>query len=99
MESALDSIKAFISRIWEAIKAAFDKTKELTKEILKKYFDVSIKTKARAQAIKKKAEGLKGKVAPAETMVGGESLSKYMRYANKAIEPAQLMNGVDKWTA
>jgi hypothetical protein len=99
MESALDSIKAFISRIWEAIKAAFDKTKELTKEILKKYFDVSVKTKARAQAIKKKAEGLKGKVAPTETMVGGESLSKYMRYANKAIEPTQLMNGVDKWTA
>ena len=99
MESALDSIKAFINRIWEAIKAAFDKTKEMTKEILKKYFDVSVKVKSRAQAIMKKAESLKGKVAPAETMVGGESLSRYMRYGNKAISPAQLMNGVDKWTA
>jgi hypothetical protein len=99
LESALESIKAFIARIWQAIKDAFEKTKNMVKEILKKYFDLSVKTKARAQAIKKKAESLKGEVAPSDTKVGSSSLSNYMRHSNKALEPSVLVAGIDKWTA
>lgn len=99
LESALESIKAFIARIWQTIKDAFEKTKNMVKEILKKYFDLSIKTKARAQAIKKKAESLKGEVAPSGTKVGSSSLSNYMRFSNKPIEPSALLNGIDTWTS
>jgi hypothetical protein len=98
LESALDSIKAFVSRIWQAIKDAFEKTKDMVKNILKKYFDLSLKTKARAQAIKKKAEGLKGEVAPSGTKVGSSSLSNYMRLHNQPLEPGEFIKNVDTWT-
>ena len=99
MESAVDNIKAFIKRIWDAIKSAFDKTVEIIQNLYKKFFDVSVKLKARAEALGKKAKAQTGKTAPADMLVGGLSLSKYMRFKNKALTPEELLKNFDKWTA
>ena len=99
LESALDSIKAFVKRIWDAIVAAFDKTKNMIKDLLKNYFDLSVKIKKRVAAIKTKAESLKGQTAPADYMVGNSNLATYMRFSNKAITPTSIIGGIDKWTA
>ena len=99
MESAIDSIKAFVKRIWDAVVAAFDKTKDMVKNLLKNYFDLSVKIKKRVAAVKQKAEGLKGKTVPSDYMVSNSNLTTYMRVSNKAITPTGIVANIDKWTA
>ncbi len=99
LESALDNIKAFIARIWTAIKIAFDTTMAMVKELYNKYFEISVKVKKRASDLNEKAKELVGKTAAAHAMVGSYKLSKFMRYDNKPLTPAAIVNGFDKWTA
>jgi len=99
MESAVDNIKAFIKRIWDAIKSAFDKTVEIIQNLYKRFFDVSLKLKTRAEALGKKAKEQKGKSASSDMRVGSYNLSKYMRFKNRPLTPKELIKNFDTWTA
>lgn len=99
LESAVDDIKAFLTRIWEAIKLAIAKTMDIVKDMVKKYFDASIKIKKNCEIIKAKAISLKGKVHRSAERVGGFHIAKYARYNNRAIEPNQLISNYDQWMA
>lgn len=98
MESAVQSIKDFLVRIWEAIKKAFQKVKDVIVTIYKKLFDESLKVKKRADALAKKALGLQGRMAPAGIKVGSFSLSTYMRLNNAPLKPSELVANYDTWS-
>lgn len=99
LESAIDSIRDFIKRIWEAIKAAIDKTIEMVKTILKHFFDVTLKIKNQCAGIKAQAEAKKGRTHPSRTKLGSDSLSRYVRFGNKPLEPSDVLLNFNRWTA
>lgn len=99
MESAVQTIKDFIVKIWEAIKLAFEKVKGLITTLLKGYFDESVKVKKRAQVLIKKALSLQGKMAPSSAKAGSFNLANYMRFNNQPLKPVDLVTNFDKWTA
>ena len=99
LESAVGDIKAFLIRIWDAIKAAIAKTMDIVKEMIKKYFDASIKIKKNCEIIRAKAISLKGKVHRSSERVGGAHIAKYARFKDRAIEPNELISNYDQWMA
>ena len=99
LEAALDDIKSAIVRIWKAVMAALSKTMDIVKDMIKKYFNTSIKIKKNCETIKAQAIALKGKVHRTGERVGGYRMARYVRYNNRAIEPGQLVANYDRWTA
>lgn len=99
LEAGLEDIKAFLVRIWDAIMSAIRKTVNIVKDILKKFFDLSLKIKSSCESIKKTAEGLKGKTHRSVEKVGSFTLAKYARFDNKPLEPADVLKNFDTWTA
>lgn len=99
LEAAMDDIKAFLVRIWDAIKSALSKTMDIVKVMVKKYFDASLKIKKNCEIIKAQAISLKGKTHRSSERVGGFHIAKYARYNNRAIEPSQLVGNYDRWMA
>lgn len=99
LESAIESIRSAIKTIWDAIVAAINKTIQIVKDILNRFFDLSLKIKNQSQAIKKQAESLKGKAHRSVEKVGSVSLSRYARFDNKPLEPGDVLVNFDKWTA
>lgn len=98
LESAADSIKSFISKIWEAIKIAIGKTAELVKSLLKHFFDAALKIKRQCQAIKEVAQAKEGKTHASDVKVGGFTIARYARFNNKALEPSDVLLNFNKWT-
>lgn len=98
LESAIESIRSAIKTIWDAIMAAIDKTVQFVKDILNRFFDLSVKIKNQTENIKKQAESLKGKTHRSVEKVGSASLSRYARLNNKPLEPSDVLVNFDKWT-
>lgn len=98
LESAIESIRSAIKTIWDAIMAAIDKTVEMVKSIFKHFFDLSLKIKNQCEAIKKQAEALKGKTHRSVEKIGSASLSRYVRFENKPLEPGDVLVNFHKWT-
>jgi hypothetical protein len=99
LESAKAEIKSFLIRIWEAIKAAINKTMEMVDAIFKNIFDLSRRIKKSSERVKEIASSKKGKVHLSETKVGSHTLAKYARFNNKPLLPGDLVNNFDTWTA
>lgn len=99
LESAVDDIKAFLVRIWDAIKAAFNKTMEMVKDILKRFFDLSLKIKNSCESIKNLAENKKGKTHSSDAKVGSFTMARYARFDNEPLEPSDVLKNFDTWTA
>lgn len=98
LESAIESIRSAIKTIWDAIMAAIDRTVQFVKDILNRFFDLSVKIKNQTENIKKQAESLKGKTHRSVEKVGSASLSRYARFNNKPLEPGDVLVNFDKWT-
>lgn len=98
LESMIDNIKKYIKKIWDGILAALDAMSAMIQKVYTKLFDLSKKVTARAQAVKAKAQSLRGKVAPSDFKVGSHTLATYMRLKNTALKPDVLVKGIDMWT-
>lgn len=98
LESAADSIKEFIAKIWEAIKIAISKTTEMVKSLLKHFFDAALKIKRQCLAIKEVAKANEGKTHGSTDKVGGFTISRYARFNNKSLEPSDVLLNFNKWT-
>lgn len=90
MEGVGDAIK----NIWEKIKTWFNNMWKNIRTYWQKVWDASPKLKARAEALRKKADDLGGKTATEKTIAVGSDLVKKLHNDSGKLPSVQEMTGV-----
>jgi hypothetical protein len=91
---SLEAIGDAIKNIWEKIKTWFNNMWKNIRTYWQKVWDASPKLKARAEALRKKADDLGGKTATEKTVDVGSDLVKKLHNDSGKLPTVQEMTGV-----
>lgn len=93
LEGVGEEIKKFILKIWDMLKAAWDKMVEVLGSFLKNIFNGALKLKKRAEQVLKASKGFEGRSLPADVQYKApESVKTFMRLKSMPI-PADKVAG------
>lgn len=86
LEGAGEEIKKFILKIWEMLKAAWDKMVEVLGSFLKNIFNGALKLKKRAEQVLKASKNFEGRSLPADVEYKApETVKTFMRLKSMPI--------------
>jgi division protein CdvB (Snf7/Vps24/ESCRT-III family) len=80
---AMEGMKEWAKKIWDAIVAAFDSAIEWVKGFFSKLFDAAVRMKKEAEALKQKSESLAGKTPKAGAKLEKSSLTTKLMFGGK----------------